>query len=251
MIPNKIVTIFIAAVLTVGTVYLGILSWNAAKAHNYIGISAEQQHSISINGEGKVTGIPDIAIIKLGYNAEKKSVAEAQKDNTEKMNAMIDKLKNEFKIETKDIATENYSISPQYDWTSGKQVLRGYSVSQTIRVKIRDLSKISQIIDAAGSLGLNQVNALVFEIDEPEKLKEQAREEAMKQAKEKANALAEIAGVKLGRIISFRESANDSQPIPVYDNYVRLESAKAVSSPSIEAGSSEIIINILVEYEIL
>lgn len=252
MIPNKIVTIFVGAFLTLGTLYLALLSWNAYKAHDYIGVSPKTPHSIVIVGEGKVVGVPDIANIQLGYSIEKLTVAAAQKDNTDRMNGMIEKLKKDFKIDAKDIQTANYYISPQYDWNNGKQTLRGYLVSQNLNVKLRQMDKVSGIIEAAGSSGLNQVGNLSFEIDNPEKLKQEAREKALAQAKEKAEALAKVAGVKLGKIISFSESSNNGQPLPLY----ALD--KAVSgmggggaAPAVEAGSNEIVIIATVEYEIL
>lgn len=252
MIPNKIVTIFISVILAVGTFYLGILSWNAVKEHDYIGISAEQRHSIVIIGEGKVVGAPDVAKIQLGYSVEKKTVAEAQKDNTEKMNAFIKRIKDDFKIDAKDIQTTNYNISPMYDWSDGRQKLRGYQVSQNLNVKIRDMEKVSQILEAAGNAGLNQIGGLNFEIDEPEKLRQEARELALKQAKEKAEALAEVAGVKLGKVISFSESANE--PYPIYRGYEMLKAdgiGGGGEAPAVEAGSSEITVTATVEYEIL
>lgn len=250
MIPNKIVTIFIGLILSVGTIYLGILSWNAVKDHYYIGVSPKEAYSISIVGEGKVTGVPDVAKIQLGYSIEKKTVAEAQKENTNKMNAMIEKLKKDFKIEATDIKTVNYYISPQYDWNNGKQTLRGYSVSQDLSVKVREMDKVSKILEAAGTIGLNQVGSLNFEIDNAEKLKQEAREKALAQAKEKAESLAKIVGVKLGKIISFSESSNN--PVSVYyDKAAMGLGGGGESSPSIEAGSNEITIIATVVYEIL
>ncbi|MFA6306261.1 MAG: SIMPL domain-containing protein [Patescibacteria group bacterium] len=252
MIPNKIVTIFIGVFLTLGTIYLGILSWNAVKSHDYIGVSPKESHSFYITGEGKVTGVPDIAKIQLGYSVEKPTVAAAQKDNSDKMNAMIDKLKKDFQIDVKDIQTANYYISPQYDWNDSKQTLRSYLVSQSLNVKLRQMDKVSKIIEAAGSIGLNQVGNLSFEIDNPEKLKQEAREKALAQAKEKAEALAKVVGVKLGKVISFSESANDSQPVPLY----AMDKAAAGmggggTAPAVEAGSNEITIFATVQYEIL
>lgn len=252
MIPNKIVTIFIGAFLTLGTIYLSILSWNAVKAHNYIGISPKQAHSISIVGEGKIMGVPDVANIQLGYSVEKPTVAAAQKDNSDKMNAMIDKLKKDFKIDAKDIQTANYYISPQYNWNNGKQSLRSYLVSQNLNVKLRKMDQVSKIIEAASLIGLNQIGNLSFEIDNPEKLKQEAREKALAQAKEKASALSKVVGVKLGKIISFSESAN--QPGPIYGNYAMAEKIGMGgdgAAPAIEAGSNEITIIATVEYEIL
>jgi len=251
MIPNKIVTIFIGVFLTLGTIYLGILSWNAVKAYDYIGISPKQVHSISIVGEGKVTGVPDVANIQLGYSVEKPTVAAAQKDNSDKMNAMIDKLKKEFKIETKDIQTANYYISPQYDWNNGKQTLRSYLVSQNLNVKLRKMDQVSSIIEAAGSIGLNQVGNLSFEIDNPEELKQVAREKALAQAKAKAEALAKVVGVKLGKVISFSESSSNDQPMPLYAMDKAVSGVGGGAAPLVEAGSNEIIIIATVEYEIL
>lgn len=253
MQQHKFIAILVGIVLLIGAIYLAILARNGLKTYNYIGISAEQKHSITITGEGKVTGIPDVAKIQLGYNVEKKTVAEAQKDNTDKMNTLIDKLKKDFKIEAKDIQTTNYNIYPQYDWSNNKQTLRGYQVSQNVSIKVREIDKVSNILDAAGQLGLNQVGSLAFEIDEPENLKQQAREKAITAAKEKAEALAKIAGVKLGKIINFSESSNE--PSSIYRDYgVMMEktlSSSIAPAPQVEAGSTEIIINAIIEYEIL
>ncbi|MFH1233218.1 MAG: SIMPL domain-containing protein [Patescibacteria group bacterium] len=251
MIPNKIVTVFISGFLTLGIVYLGILSWNAVKTHDYIGISPKESHSITITGEGKITGTPDVAKIQLGYSVEKKTVGEAQKENTVKMNALIDKLKKDFKINAQDIKTVNYNISPQYNWSDNKQFLRGYLVSQDLTVKVREMDKISQILDMAGVIGLNQVGNLFFEIDKPEKLKEEARAKALEQAKNKASSLSKIVGVKLGKIISFSESSNE--PGPIYTNYAMSEKTNigGGATPSVEAGSNEITVFATVEYEIL
>ncbi len=252
MIPNKIVTIFIGVFLTLGSLYLAILSWNAIKAHDYIGVSEQQRHSIAITGEGKVSAVPDIAKIQLGYSAEKKTVADAQKDNSAKMNAINEKLKKDFGIDQKDIKTVSYNIYPQYDWSNNKQTLRGYQVSQSLEVKIRAMDQVSKILDVSGQIGLNQIGSLFFEVDDPEKIKQEAREIALEQAKLKAGKLADIAGVKLGKIISFSESGN--YPATIVRDYAMKEAygiGGASSAPSVEAGSTDFVIVATVEYEIL
>ncbi|MEK7067616.1 MAG: SIMPL domain-containing protein [Patescibacteria group bacterium] len=252
MIPNKIVTIFISILLVVLTIWVGVLTRNSVKAYRYIGLSAEQKHSINITGQGKVVAMPDIAKIQLGLQTEDKSVAKAQKDNTDKMNAVIDKLKKDFNIDDKDIQTANYNIYPQYDWANNRQVLRAYQVSQSVNVKIRDLNKISDILTAVGQAGLNQVSGLTFDVDEPENLKQQARELAIKNAQEKADALAKIADVKLGKVISFSEYSNEP-PVPMpYESYAMKGAGigGGGAAPAVEAGSTEIIMTVNVEYEI-
>lgn len=254
MIPNKIVTIFVSIILSVGAIYLGILSWNAVEEHNYIGISPKENHSVYITGKGKATGTPDVAKIQLGYSVEKKTVGEAQKENTEKMNAITNKLKKDFKIDSNNIKTIDYSISPQYDYapTTGNQTLRGYSVSQDLVIIVKEMNKISQILDVAGAIGINQVGNLLFEIDDLEKLTQEARIKALEQAKIKAESLSRIAGVKLGKIISFSETSNE--PVSYEDLDMRLEKiapldANAVSS--VEAGSNEITVFATIQYEII
>ena len=254
MIPNKYVTIFVSILLVVATAWVAVLTRNSVKQYRYIGLSAEQKHSINISGQGKVVAVPDVAKIQLGLQTEKPTVAAAQTENTKKMNALIEKLKKDFKIDAKDIQTANYSIYPQYDWTKGRQIFRSYQVSQNVNVKIRNMDKISDIIQAVGDAGLNQVGGLVFEVDEPEKIKQEARGLAIKNAKEKADALAKIADVKLGKVIFFSEYSNDISPRP-YDSYTMKSigiggGAEMAPVPAVEAGSTEIIVTANVEYEI-
>ncbi|HLC89792.1 MAG TPA: SIMPL domain-containing protein [Patescibacteria group bacterium] len=245
LVLATVVVVFLA-------IFLGVLTRNELKKYDYIGRESQQTYTITIDGEGKVTAIPDIAQISLGIQTDKSTVAQAQQENTDKMNKIIDELK-KMGIEAKDIKTTNYSIYPRYDWTSGTQILRGYAVSQNVTVKIRDLEKVGAIVDRAGNLGANEVGGLNFTIDEPEKLRQDAREIALGNAKEKAEALAKVAGVKLGKLVSFSE--NGVTPPPIYRDYA-LKSLEAGASdqavaPSVEPGSQEIIVNVMVTYEVL
>lgn len=251
---NKIIITSASVFLILASVYVALMSINAYKTNQYIGITGEQKRSLFMTGEGKVVGTPDVALIQLGYSIEKPTVAAAQKDNTEKMNAMIKILKDDYKIDSADIKTNAYNITSSYDWNNGKQLLRGYQVNQNIELKVRKIDQASDIIAAAGKLGLNQVGSLNFSIDNPEKLKQEARTKAITQAKEKAAMLSETAGIKLGRIISFSETNSNSEPRPMYYGVGggMMDKAAAVApAPSIEAGSNEVIIDVSLEYEIL
>lgn len=248
----------VSAILIV-LVLLGVIGWlgvtifSKIKSYSYIGRPEAMRDTITISGEGKVTAIPDIATVSIGLTTEKKEVADAQKENTEKINAIIKALK-DLKIEAKDIETSSYSIYPKYDYTESGQKLLGYEVSQQLTVKIRDLNNAGAVLAKAGELGANQAGGLEFTIDEPETLRQEAREKALKNAKEKAEALAEISGVKLGKIVSFSESSNGIEPT----YYSRYDSMKAISaesgggmpSPDIQSGSIEINVYATVVYEI-
>ncbi|OGY44431.1 MAG: hypothetical protein A2729_02090 [Candidatus Buchananbacteria bacterium RIFCSPHIGHO2_01_FULL_39_14] len=233
-------------------VFLGVLTRNEFKKYDYIGRESQQTYTITIDGEGKVTAIPDIAQISLGIQTDKSTVVQAQQENTDKMNKIIAELK-KTGIDAKDIKTTNYSIYPRYDWINGTQILRGYTVSQNVSVKIRNLEKVGSIVDQAGNLGANEVGGLNFTIDEPEKLRQEAREIALANAKEKAEALAKVAGVKLGKLVSFSESG--LTPMPIYRDYA-LKSLEAglggeAPAPAVEPGSQEIIVDVMVTYEVL
>ena len=232
----------------VAAIYLILLSRNVLKQYQYIGRSEAQRDTIAISAEGKVTALPDIASISIGVMTEKKTVAEAQKENTTKMNAIIAKIK-EFGVASEDIKTTNYSIYPQYDWINNRQVERGFQVSQNVDVKVRDLAKIGDVLAAVGELGANQVGGVNFTIDDPEDLRQQARLKGLEAAKKKAQALADAAGVKLGKVVGFSENAG-YVPTPLY--YAKADGmGGGGASPSIESGSQDVVVNVSVIYEIL
>ena len=229
--------------------WLGFKAWNEAKQHKFIGVPIER-NTITVSGEGKVVGIPDVALIDLGMTIERPKVADAQKENTRVMNELIAKLKT-MGVDPKDIQTTSYTVYPSYDWNNGKQTLRGYTVSQNVHVKVRNLEKVGDIIGTAGELGANQIGGIQFSVDEPEELKEQARLEAIENAKEKARDLAQAADVKLVRVVSFQESYNQPVPMPYYDKMaLGMGGAEAAQAPSVEAGSNEIVANVTLTYEI-
>tara|TARA_Y100000310_G_scaffold344574_1_gene458077 strand:- start:4649 stop:5422 length:774 start_codon:yes stop_codon:yes gene_type:complete len=248
---KKPVGVLFILLLAILILFLAVLTWNAFSTHQYIGKSDTQLYTITISGEGGVTATPDITQVSLGYQTEDQDVAKAQQDNTEKMNKLINQLK-DLDIDKEDIKTTNYSIYPRYDYINRQQTLRGYQVSQNVSVKIRDLDKIGEVLSLAGSAGANQVSGLSFTIDDPEDLRQQAREEALANAKEKAEALAKVAGVKLGRLVSFNESGGGyDYPMPMFAEAKAMDIGIGGAAPDIEPGSQDITVNVTVTYEVL
>jgi hypothetical protein len=249
---NKLFTILTSVFLIALILFVGFGFISKIKAYDYIGVSPEEPNTISVSGTGKVTAIPDIATVTLGTEYTEDEVALAQNKVTEDINNLIEILKDEYGIEKKDIKTINYSIYPDYDWIDGERFLKGYRVSQNVQIKIRETENAGEILALAGQLGLKTVGGLSFTIDEPEEYKQEARKKALQNAKEKAEELAEVAGVKLGKIVSFSESE-----APSYDKIMRAPAlmeagrGEGVEAPQIEMGSQEIEITAAVEYEIL
>jgi uncharacterized protein YggE len=234
-----------------GVVYLAVLTHNAAKQFDYIGRPTTQRDTIAISGEGKVTAVPDIATVSIGLQTQKAKVSDAQAENTKKMNAIITKLQ-ELGIAKADLQTSSYNIWPQYDYVNGTQVQHGFMVSQSVDVKIRKLDAVGDVLAAAGTLGANQVGGVNFTIDDPEKIRQEARLKALEAAKVKAKALADAAGVKLGKVVGFSESVSGGGPMPIF--YAKADAASGMGgapSPSVEPGSQDVVVDVTVNYEIL
>lgn len=249
----KISKLLIAALSLVSLaliVFLGAKTRNAVLEYNYIGKSGRD--TITLDGEGKVTARPDVAQIQLGVVTEGLTVKDIQQKNTDKMNAIIAAIK-AMDIQPADIQTQDYNLSPKYDWTSGKQVLTGYTVTQNVMVKVRNLDKVGDVIAKAGELGANQVGDVSFVIDDPKALQAQARDKAIDNAKAKADELAKKLGLNVARVVSFSESNGSvvvPQPYMMMDKAMAAGSNAAPVAPQIEAGSQDVISNVSVTFEV-
>lgn len=252
--PKKILlTVASLALLLLG-IYLVVLTRNSLKAYNYIGKSPDFKNIVTVEGSGKVTVKADVAVINVGVLTDKNTVAQAQKENTEKMNNITKSLKNDFKIEYKDIKTSQYIINPRYDWSDGSQRIIGYSVNQSVEIKVRDFDKIGNILAKMAELGTNSLNGPTFTIDDPEIYKAQAREKAIAQAKDKAKILSQQVGIYLGPIVNFSENFGGAV-MPLYRSDMAFGlggggAEKSLPAPTIEPGSEEVSVNISISYEI-
>ncbi len=208
----------------------------------------------SVNGSGTVYAKADIANLEVGLKTgAKKTAAEATVDSTNKMNSIIAELK-KLGIEDKDIKTSNYNLNPVYNYTQDKgQELVGYEVNQNVTLKIRDLSKIGDVIAKTTEKGANQVGNVSFTIDDEFALKNQARELAIKKAKEKAELIASQSGLKLGELKGVYENADQGMPIMMSYTNAKMESdamGGGIASPSIQSGQNEIKVDVTLTYEV-
>jgi len=205
---------------------------------------------ITVSGEGKATGQPDIAILSLGISTLRPTVAEARNEAASTMQKVIDSLKGNGVAE-KDIQSAQYSIYPEYDYSIvASQKLLGYRITNTVTIKVRDIDKTSDVLDGATAAGgdLTQVQGISFTIDEPDALRDQAREDAVKDAKARAQRLADTAGVKLGDPISITESSV-SPPVPMRDALLG-GAAEANTATPIQPGELDIDLTVQVVFAI-
>jgi hypothetical protein len=250
---NRYVQGLVGLLVVVLIFFVGFKARNEMEQYNYIGKIVHDRDTITIQGNGKVTAKPDIALINLGVTTEGVSVKDIQTKNTNKMNAIIAALK-AMDITSKDIQTSNYSIYSRYDWKDGRQMILGYTVSQDIAVKIRNLDSIGDVLAKAGELGMNQTGGVSFTIDEPEALREDARAKAIEDAKKKAEQLASKLGLHIVKVVTFTEGFQGNG-FPMATPMLKTMSdggrgGEAVPSPDIQSGSLDVVSDVSVTFEV-
>lgn len=244
---KKLLMILAGVLLVYGIVYLGAITRNASKQYFSIGKADKMERTITVSGIGKVNAENNLAVTTIGYNNTDKDIAKAQADNKKVMDQVIADLK-QLGIESKDLES-NYSVYPNYNYTEQRgQELVGYQVSNQLTVKIRDLSKVPNVLALAGKYGANQVSGLNFTVDEPENLKTEARVKALDDARAKAEVLSQKLGVSLGSVVSYNEyESGGAYPVMMKN----VMSADSMSAPAVEGGSKDVMMNVNVTYEIL
>ncbi|TSC95446.1 MAG: hypothetical protein Athens101410_505 [Parcubacteria group bacterium Athens1014_10] len=209
----------------------------------------EPAHILTVSAEGKVRMVPDLAIIQAGVETIKPTASESQKENAQKMNAVINVIKNKG-VEKEDIQTTNYNLQALYDWTEKGRVFKGYQTTQNVTVRIKELDKIGEILEAVNTAGANQIGGIQFTFDDPENFKKQASQQAITRAKERADVLAQSAGIKLGKLISLSEYSYEAIPSAYYALDKEGMGGGAETTPNIEAGESEITAQVTLIFEI-
>ena len=209
-------------------------------------------NQFSVSATGRVFAKPDIANLIVGVKTEAKSTAAlAVKENTAKMNEIVKALK-DIGIEEKDIQTTNYNLNPVYDWTDKTgQRLKGYEVNQNINIKIRNLDKIGDAIAKTTEKGANQIGNISFTIDDEFALRNEARSEAIKKAKEKAAGIVAETGIELDDIINVYENQVYYPSAVNYSKEMSLGiGGGALPAPDIQAGENEVIVEATVVWEV-
>lgn len=177
----------------------------------------QQENTINVEGNSEIKVQPDEAEVWAGISIVKDSAEEAQSEANKVINAIIDGLRYKG-FDEKDIQTESLSLYEESTWTQdeGSKVI-GWRASQTVKVKTTDMSKVGTIVDIAVKNGANQINNINFGLskEKEQEYKQTALAEASKNAKSKAETIAQSLGVKLDKIKSVSESSFRYMPYPV------------------------------------
>lgn len=203
--------------------------------------SPEVLRQIHVTGEGIVSAVPDVAMLTFSVRSQAEKAGDAFAETSRLANAVLQEVERQG-VAARDRQTGQVSLSPVY----ARDDRRGYDRSRVIAyearnsliVRLRDIDKAGEVIDAAVRAGANGLDSFQLTFDDPRKLQDEARIAAVKDAMEKARAMAEAAGAELGDVISLSTSGAGRSPQPS----VRMRSAEmaADSAPVIAAGEQDL-----------
>lgn len=236
--------IVLASVLSLASIFAFMGGANAQEP------ARGPQPSVLVTGEGTKSLIPDIATLTLSVVTPGDTAPEALAANSEKLGKVQAKLK-EIGLEERDMQTSGFGINPRYsnrskDTDEPVRII-GYEVRNGLRIKVRDLSNLSPVLNAVVSAGANQMSGISFEASDPREAMDTARLAAIADARAKATLYAEAAGATLGKVLMIEEQGAGRSPVPV----MRAEMTKMSADVPIQAGETTVTANVSVRFELV
>lgn len=227
-----------------------------AMAHDNQPVIASGSTLLTLNAEGKSTRTPDMAVFSAGVTTEGKTAAEAMSANAAAMNRVIAALK-KAGIADKDIQTSSINLNPVYGQPvigpNGQVVheprIVGYQANNTVTIRSRDIKGFGKVLDALVASGTNQISGPSFQLSDPSAANDEARANAMKAARARADLYAKAAGLRVVRIISISEGGGYAPPQPVYAMAKMDMAAEAAPTP-ISAGQLDTQMTVTVQFEL-
>ena len=231
----------------------------AAQAHELSSgpVVAAGNTLLTLSAEGRSNRTPDLAVFSAGVTSQGKTAGEALSANSADMNKVITALKRAG-IADRDIQTSNLSLNPIYqpqrpmpDGTvePAQPKIIGYQVYNTVNVRQRNLAQFGRVLDTLVAAGANQINGPNFQMDDPDAATDEARTQAMKKARARANLYASAAGLKVLRILAISESGGYvPQPQVMYSRAAMADGME--KSTPVAAGEVSLISTVTVLFEL-
>ena len=194
--------------------------------------AAQAESKISVSGTGEIRVSADTAVISLGVNARDKDVLKAQQKVNESIAAIRAAL-TEQGVSEENINTEFINIYVTYDYRDDQEEVEAYNASSTLAIKVTEMDKVGALIDAAFSAGANTLNGISFSASDTSEAKAEALREAVADAKNKADVLAEAPGLKITGIESLSEDGVFSYENNVGNVYAKMAVAEAADAGTV------------------
>lgn len=185
---------------------------------------------IVTSGEGMITVAPDRAYVSISAETRAKLPKMAQQQNAQAMTAVQERLK-AAGISGDAVRTLALDLQPEFDYNDGKQTLRGYVARNTIEVRVDEIGKVGEVVDAAVSSGATSVSNIRFDLKDRQAVQQKALAEAVTDARARADALAKAAGVTINRIMRIEDQSEQQMPPPRPMAQFRMAAADAAATP--------------------
>lgn len=203
---------------------------------------------LDVVAQGTVKRVPDVAIISAGVITTARDAKSAMASNATAMARVLGALRSAGVAE-RDMATAQIGLSPQYRYVENQPpVVTGYQANNSVTVRFRDIAKSGAILDALVSAGANQINGPTLTIDKPEAAQDEARADAIKTARARAELYARAAGLTVNRIVAISETSTMSGPPPM--PYVRAQMADASAKSEVVPGEQDVGVSVNVTFEL-
>ena len=213
------------------------------------GTASPQGTLLSVSAEASAHRVPDVATLSTGVVTQAADANAAMRTNAQQMDKVMAAIR-AAGIAERDVQTSGINLNPQYKYVeNAPPSIVGYQASNTVNVKVRDLSKLGKVLDAFVEQGANQINGPNFEVDKPDEAYDEARVAAIRKAQARAQTYADALGLKVRRIISIGEGgASFPRPMPM----LRAMAADAgfAKETAISPGESTLSVNIEVVFEL-
>ena len=250
---NKLISVVGITMASLLLLAVGAFGFSMATDDDSSGIVSQQNVGVWVTGTGEVSVVPDIAVLNLGVYVQMETLEAAQAQAAESMAAIMAALES-YNIDENDIQTSNYSVSPMWNLDKdGNRYLSGYSVSNTVTVKVRNTDNAGSVIDAVVDAGgeYTVINGISFTVDDTEAYYTEARAKAIANAIAKATQIAELTGVTLGEPNYIVDNSSYNSPIYYYPAYDTTEIRDQGSVPtSISTGEVKITTSIQIVFDI-
>ncbi len=200
---------------------------------------------LEVTAEGRTTRVPDVATIRAGVTTQAATAAAALADNSARMARVLAAL-SRAGIERRDVQTANVSLSPQYRYTDGQPpAITGYQASNSVVIRFRAIERSGAILDALVVQGANQIDGPALSLDQPDAALDEARTDAVKRARARAEIYARAAGLRVDRIVRIAEAGQNAgdNPPPVM-----MMRAAAAPKTAVLAGEKDVTVTLDVRF---
>lgn len=207
-------------------------------------------NTLNLSAYGEVRTAPDMATINIGVATEARTAAEAIRLNAARMNEVISSLRNQG-IAQRDIQTSSLNLNPQYAYEQNRPPrLTGYQANNQVTIRVLDLARLGQAIDATVGAGANQINGISFALQDPQAAEDEARRKAVQALQAKAGLYAGALGSRIARLVNLTESGGYAAPPPMPMQMMRMQAAEAAGNTPVSGGELVVRVDITGLYEL-